>query len=302
MRRLGAVFLAALTFASASSSALAAPSGIVRSEVTLSPGPYLFGQRITADVEVLVNKKVVDPRSLQVQTRFFPYAFVVAPKRTETDDGSVADVRYHYVLDCNTLQCVTGGLQRRIVFTPAHVRYRDHAGHTASRSLAWPAIREVSRVGNDQIRPATATQARFSFPQDPLLQFPASAVAPSPSYRLSPLALGLLLLGLAAGILVAAFFVARPVLALVRRKRDPSGAELSPLDRALGAVEGAARREAGGAEHREALALLARELRRAQLPDLVRSARKLAWSEQAPSASASRELVAEVRTAVESAG
>ena len=303
MRTLAVLGLAALAFATAIDSAFAAPSGIVKSEATLAPGPYLFGQRIIAEVDVLVNKKLVDPKALQVQTRFFPYAFVAKPERTETDDGSVAEVRYRYRLDCNTLQCLTGGsLQRRIKFAPVQVRYRDRAGHTRSRSLTWPVVREISRVGNDMIRPANATQAQFAISATPLLQFPASVVAPSPSYHVSPLVLGLVLLGLAAGVLVAAFFIARPLLALVRRKRDSTGAELSPLEQALGAVEGAAKRQAGGSEHREALALLARELRRAQLPDLVRSARKLAWSEQAPSASASRELVAEVRGSVGSTG
>ena len=297
MKRLGTAFVAAVALVSAPTSALGAATDIVEAQVVLSPGPYLFGERITADVDVLVNRKLVDPKALRVQTRFFPYAFVTAPRRTETDDGSIADVRYRYLLDCNTLRCLTGGLQRKIVFAPVRIAYRDRAGRARSRSLRWTPIREVSRVGNDQIRPATATQARFSLPQNPLLQFPASVVAPSPSYRVSPLALGLVLLGLAVGVLVAAFVVARPLLPLVRRKRDATGPELSPLERALVAVEDAARREAGGAEHREALALLARELRRTQLPDLVRAARKLAWSEQAPSASASRELVAEVRAA-----
>jgi hypothetical protein len=296
VRWLAAVGLAALVVAAAADSASAASSGIVKTEVTLSPGPYVFGQRVTADVHVLVNRKLVDPKALQAQTRFFPYEFVVAPRRTETDDGSVTEVHYRYVLDCNTLECLTGGtLQRRIKFAPVRIRYRDRSRHTWSRSFEWPAIREISRVGNDEIRPPTATDARFSLPLDPLLQFPASVVAPSPNYRLSPLALGLLLIAFAAGALVATFFVAQPLVALVRRTRDAAGPELSPLEQALAEVEATASGQAGGAEHREALALLARELRRVQQPDLVHSARKLAWSEEAPSASASRNLVAEVR-------
>ena len=303
MSRLGAIVLVVLAFAFASTSAFAAPSGIVDTEVTLSPGPYLFGQRLSANVDVLVNTKLVDPKVLQVETRFFPYTFVAAPVRTETNDGPVADVRYHYLLDCNTLQCLTGGtVERSIHFAPVRLRYRDRAGHNWSRTIPWPAIREISRVGkNNLVQATTASQAGFLLTQDPLRRFPASVVAPSPSYRLSPLVLGLLLIGLAAGALAAAFFVARPLLALVRKRRDSAGPELSPLEQALGAVEGAAQRAPGGAEHREALALLARELRVARLPDLVRSARQLAWSEQAPSATASRKLVADVRAAAGSA-
>jgi hypothetical protein len=89
-------------------------------------------------------------------------------------------------------------------------------------------------------------------------------------------------------------WLAIPVVALARSRTD-AVTELSPLERALTSVDHAARREPGGAEHREALALLARELRRAGMSDLVGSARRLAWSEQAPTEADSRKLVAEVR-------
>ena len=300
MRQLAFGALAALALMVAPTSAGAA-SGIVRAQATLPPGPYLFGEQITADVDVLVNTKLVDPQTVRVETRFFPYQPLAAPRRTETVDGSVADVRFRYVLACVSLECLTGSkLERKVQFTPTRIRYRDRRQHVWRRTVNWRAIREISRVGNDQIRPATASQARFALPSEPLLQLPASVVAPSPSYRLSPVLLALVLAGLAAGMLVATFFVARPVLALARRGRGSAAPELSPLEQAIAAVEEAARRQAGGAEHREALALLARELRRAHLLDLVHSTRKLAWSEQAPSAAASRGLLAEVREAARS--
>jgi len=297
VRQLAFGALAALALMVAPTSAGAA-SGIVRAQATLPPGPYLFGEQITADVDVLVNTKLVDPQTVRVETRFFPYRPLAAPRRTETVDGSVADVRFRYVLACVSLECLTGSkLERKVQFTPTRIRYRDRRQHVWRRTVNW---REISRVGNDQIRPATASQARFALPSEPLLQLPASVVAPSPSYRLSPLLLALVLAGLAAGVLVATFFVARPVLALARRGRGSAAPELSPLEQAIAAVEEAARRQTGGAEHREALALLARELRRAHLLDLVHSTRKLAWSEQAPSAAASRGLLAEVREAARS--
>ncbi len=278
---------------------LAASPGIVQAQASLSPGPYLFGERITADVDVLVDSKLVDPKLLRVRARFFPYVEVATPRRTLTGDGPTVEARFRYLLQCVSLQCITGGAaERKIRFTPAaRLEYRDRSGHSRSRTIPWPGFREVSRVGTSQLAPTTASQAQFSIPLDPLLQFPTSVVAPSPTYRVSPLLLGLVLAALAVGLLVAALYVARPLLALVHRRRHAAEPERSPLERALAAVEEAARRQAGGAEHREALALLARELRRAQQPDLVRSARKLAWSEQAPSASASRDLVARIRTA-----
>lgn len=303
MRRLAAVAVVTLAFAGATTSASAAPSSIVRAQLTLPTGPYLFGEQIAPTVDVLVDTKLADPKAMQVETRFFPYQAIGAPRRTVTRDGSVADVRYRYVLACPTLQCLTGStFQRKIQFTPVRIQYRDRAGHSWKRTLRWPAIREISRVGSDLIPPATASEAGFNLTQSPLLRFPASVVAPSPSYRVSPLVLGLVLAGLALALLVAAAFLARPLLALLRRKREADGPELTPLEQALDAVDQAARKHAGGPEHREALGLLARELREAQLPDLVRTARQLAWSETAPSAAASRSLAGDVRAALGSAG
>jgi len=303
VRRLAVVAATVLAFAGPTAPASAAASGIVRTQLTLPTGPYLFGEQIAPTVDVLVDTKLVEPKALVLQTRFFPYQATGAPRRTVTRDGSVADIRYRYVLHCPTLPCLTGSaFQRRIQFTPVRIQYRDRAGHLWKRTLRWPAIREISRVGSDLVPPATASEAGFNLTQSPLLRFPASAVAPSPSYRVNPLVLGLVLAGLALAVLLAAAFVARPLLALVRRKRDTDGPALTPLEQALEAVEQAARKHAGGPEHREALGLLARELRHAQQPDLVQAARRLAWSETAPSAASSRSLVGDVRAAVGSAG
>jgi hypothetical protein len=79
------------------------------------------------------------------------------------------------------------------------------------------------------------------------------------------------------------------------RSRTNVVEELSPLERALASVEHSSRREPGSAEHREALALLARELRRAGMSELVSSARRLAWSERAPTEADSRKLVTAIR-------
>jgi hypothetical protein len=295
VRLLPFVTLVASTFAFAAGSGNAAP-GVVRAQATLSSGPYLFGQQITADVEAFVDKKLVDPSAVSVRAQFAPYSLVRAPVRTTTADGTVVHIRVRYVLECLSLACTTGSkLERRIAFEPARLRYRNLGGHQRSVALPWAPIREISRVGNDQPRPATASEARIELPLNPLQQLPASIVAPPTSYRLSPVFLAALLFAATLALLVASWVVGRPLLALLGRTETAAAEALSPLEQAVVAVEVAADRQAGTSEHREALALLARELRRAHLPDLVRAARKLAWSEQAPTAAASRELVAVIR-------
>src|SRR5262249_24428661 len=102
VRRLAAVAVVTLAFAGATTSASAAPSSIVRAQLTLPTGPYRFGEQIAPTVDVLVDTKLADPKAMQVETRFFPYQAIGAPRRTVTRDGSVADVRYRYVLACPT--------------------------------------------------------------------------------------------------------------------------------------------------------------------------------------------------------
>src|SRR4029450_8554069 len=94
--------------------------------------------------------------------------------------------------------------------------------------------------------------------------------------------------------LAGAVWLAVPVVALAR-SRTNVGAELSPPERAPAWVPHSSRRQPGSAEHREALPLLARELRRAGMSELVSSARRLAWSEQAPPEADSRRPVTGVR-------
>lgn len=275
--------------------ASAAAVGIVRMQTTLSPSPVVFGQVLTADLDVVVNTKVADPETFQTRARFFPYVLLRAPRRDDERDGSVVRVRYTYRLACDSLACTTGTKrERKIVFPETLVRYRDLQGHARKVRATWPELRLVSRTSTSQFRPQTATEAERGLPTAPLLELPADVSAPSPTYRIAPTTGAIALFAAALLALVAAAWLARPVVAL-SRSRTGAAPELSPLERALAAVDDIARHVPGSAEHREALALLARELRRVGRNELVQPARRLAWSEDAPTAGDSRELVTEVR-------
>jgi hypothetical protein len=126
------------------------------------------------------------------------------------------------------------------------------------------------------------------------VRLPLSVESPPPTYRVRPATLALVLFGLAGIALFGTALLARPLVAALRRE-EAAEVPLSPLEQAVAAVETASQREPGSADHREALALLARQLRRDGLTELVNAARKLAWSEHAPSAAASRELTSDVR-------
>jgi hypothetical protein len=263
----------------------------------LTPGPYFFGDQVTATLDVIVRTDAVDTDSVHVDTKFTPYERIGAPQRSEQRDGPVLRIRYRYLLACDSLACAGNGkTERRFTLPPARVRYRDVHGHKHARPVRWPFVRLVSRLGRtDKITGSEAT-IEVQFAGNPADRLRASVVAATPSVRLSPWLLASLLFAFALASLVGAGAVGRPLLALVRR--DAETVELSPLERALDAVDAAAQKQAGGAEHREALAALARALRPIGSPELVRRARRLAWAEQPPSGADSRALTDDVRREV----
>jgi hypothetical protein len=264
---------------------------------TVSPGPHFFGDPIRTDVDILIDTKRLDPNAVRVDTKFDPYTRLARPQRLRSDDGSTTRLRYHYVLTCDTFVCLTGDkTQRTIHFAPATIRYRDRQGKAAKLIATWPRFRFVSRFGGPRYLPQTSSEVSrgIQYTSDPIVRLFASIRAPSPSYRLNPIVLAALLFAAALAALLGAGVLGRPLYALVRRQDVAGGPELTPLEQALAAVDAATRRQPGSAEHRESLAWLGRELRRTNLTELVGRARRLAWSEQAPTADASRQLTADV--------
>jgi len=295
------VKLVVLIAVAAASLAAAAGAGAAERPIQLvtavSPGPHFFGDPIHADVDILIDTKRVDPKAVRLDTKFDPYTRLARPQRIRSDDGSTTRLRYLYLLTCDTFVCLTGDkTERTIHFAPATIRYRDRHGKAGKMTARWPRFRFVSRFGGPRYLPQTASEVQrgIQYSADPIVRLFVSIRAPTPSYRLSPVVLAVLLFALALAALLAAGTLARPLYALARRKEGDGGPELTPLERALAAVDAATRRQPGSAEHREALAWLGRELRRTNLTDLVGRARRLAWSEQPPTAHDSRELAADV--------
>ena len=295
------VKLIALLGAAAASLAVASSAGAVDRPIhvvtTVSPGPHFFGDPIRADVDILIDTKRLDPKAVRLDTKFDPYTRLTRPQRIRSDESSTTRLRYHYLLTCDTFACLTGDkTQRTIHFAPATIRYRDRQGKAAKLIATWPRFRFVSRFGGPRYLPQTASEVSrgIQYTSDPIVRLFASIRAPSPSYRLNPIVLAVLLFAAALAALLGAGVLGRPLYALVRRQDVAGGPELTPLEQALAAVDAATRRQPGSAEHRESLAWLGRELRRTNLTELVGRARRLAWSEQAPTADASRQLTADV--------
>lgn len=239
----------------------------------LSTASPHFGDEVRAVVEVLLDRRAVDPSSVRVDASFSPF-HVGATLRDRVDAGRRTRLRYEYVLDCLRSACLpgpsgdgSGNGATGFLLPSASVRYTLVDGRPGTAAVGWPEV----QIGS-QLR-----QIDFG-----VLPWRAQ-IRPLPPlrYRLAPrlLAAGAVFAALLAltggGLLLLARLRPETARALaVRRRRG------SVLERALAAVRNAAAGE-DAEERRRALDLLARELRGAER-DRSRDARRLAWSRSRP--------------------
>lgn len=246
---------------------------------TRVPRTHLFGDRITATVELSVNPALADPRSVRLATTFTPYR-LVAPvaQSSERADGRVL-LRYSYALQCVEGACLPDVLDEPFRLPPARAHYVPRGGGDEQRiSVSWPPLSVGSRL---QARDLSAPEFRADLaePGRPLAQT-LTGVA---------LAAAALLVLLAGG-LVAWRLRAQAAPSIVSRRED---VRPTPLEAFLREVQEA---EDGSAEaRRTALDRLARSLEAADRPALAARARRLAWSPEPPTPPAVDELVAAVR-------
>jgi hypothetical protein len=268
--------------------------GITRS---FDPKAAFWGQPVTARVNVVVDKRKLDPDRIRLEPKLFPWRRYTPLSVKRTDSGDFARLEYAVGLRCLYYSCLPTRIDypgiipyrdQRVTRLPAWHVFYDEAGKKKPRHLArvfWPTIERVSNLD--------LTDVQVTFQQTPG-RFNLNLL-PDVSYRLPvPLTAALLLL-LAAALLVF------PVWLLVRWLRSrrppppPPEPPLPPLERAIQLVEWA-RDRVDGVERREALEELAFRLDEVDKPDLARSARRLAWSTPSPSPVAADELVEEVRS------
>jgi hypothetical protein len=231
---------------------------------TYEPRSYLFGDRMRARLEILLDRDVFDPTKVDVDAQFAPFQVVGgAPERERRDFTDLTRLRFEYVLECLTIDCVPESIERPIQFPPAIVNHDKIAIEQAT----WPGFPIVARVRETSITALPGSDWR------------ASPVVRPATYRLHPVLLvgllgagGLLLLG------ASALLAVMGSTGLSRRWRR---LRLTPLERALAGLE---RANAAGVEHDQRLALdrLADELRTRGAGDLALTARRLAWAEDIP--------------------
>jgi hypothetical protein len=241
----------------------------IQATATIEPGAHLFGDRLAARVEVLVDRRAVDPASVRVQAGFTPYGTAGPATFSTRRAGNDVSLRYGFTLLCLRDECrpePRGAKEFR--FGTVQIRFRDH-GRATTLAVPWPPIEVGSRL----------TSADIGQPQ---LRAQDTELPPV-SYRASPGLLAGLLFVLAAGLAVGGGVLVwpsvRPLLP-ARRPRDEL-AGLPPLERAVALLRRSLAR-GRAADQRKALDRLARELRESGRDELAGGARELAWSEREP--------------------
>jgi hypothetical protein len=292
------VAVAALTVAAAivlavaltGSSTQTVPEHPLTAETSLSRSGALFADPLRATIEVLVDRKRVDPARVGVSVGFEPYSRIGIPRLVRHDTDRLTQLVYSTDLVCSTDVCLPKGRSSsmRIRFAQAQVFYfpRDGSGRKTLK-LNWQPLTLGTRTtpadlaGDDPF-----SQPIWHASTDPL----------AVSYRFSPSVLKTVLLVVSALLFAgAAFALWRVLWALQGRLRLPLP---SALERAVRLVERTEAREDAAAK-RKALELLSRELTRSGESQLALAARELAWAEPTPIPAATQPLTLDVRRLIE---
>jgi hypothetical protein len=243
---------------------------LVSTAASFEPRAHLFGERVTARLDVVFDSTRIEPDSVKATPSFAPYTIASRSETRETFAGTTR-VRTEYVLECLTRRCLAP--KSGFLKVPrTRVDYKPRAlPDPLIASIDWPAVRTASRIGSNDLEGLELLADVRDLP-------PVSyRVAPS---TVTSVGYGLAVLFGIAGLLLLSRALALPTLvasALARRR-----ARLSPLQRALLLVKGSTQR-GERSDSRRALERLAVELRQTEEPDLARAATRLAWRRRDPS-------------------
>jgi hypothetical protein len=257
----------------------------------LAPRIVVFGDTLTAAVDVVVDRNVVDPDGVTVAWDPDPWKPAGRPHVERSDSGPTTLLRTTWELRCLTVPCVPVRETEVVELEPARVRYaagEDGGTRRLSFEVPWPPLVVHTRIrGSDPL-------------QDDALAAPwrADTVSlPAASFRASPaLVIALLILG---GMLFLAAAAVVAYRALPEREPppepEPAPAPVVPaLEQALALLESPSSTN-GAQDRRRALELVAEEVERWGDGDLAQSLRTLAWSESSPEGEETRAVAARLR-------
>jgi hypothetical protein len=277
------------------------PGRALALSTTLTPKAHLFGDFVQARLDVIVDRKRLDPDRIRPALDFLPYRIQGGVRRSRDDFSHFTRLRWDATLRCVTIACVPSridsvlgeqegrGERRTYRFKPVRISYDEpKTGKVITlNALRWPPLDAISRLSPDEEQiPAYASLG-------PGGEF-GSTLAPlaEPSYRAPAWLIGG---GLLAAALALLAFPATLIAREVRRRRPQAetGPGPSAFELALLRVE-RARDQGSAEEQREALEALACELAGDGRASRVRA---LAWRPRPPAADETTTLLTDLRGA-----
>jgi hypothetical protein len=274
----GAAGAAVLLLARGNDPAGLAPQAPVTVRATLDRETVEFGDAVTADVTVLLDRRAIGSGDVQLHESLAPLTQLGHTRVTRTTRGNLLAITYSDRTSCLDQRCIGKGKSKRVLLAPVRIEVPGIGTKTA----AWPPLQVRTRV-----LPADVAQ-----PHPPLRSDPRP---PPVTYRFEPASLARIL-EVAAAVFAAAGVLAGGAATAVARSRRLQAARLTGLQRALALAREAERRPTP--DRRRALGLLARLLG-SRDPRLAGAADDLAWSAPAPTPDALAELVSQVERKVD---
>jgi hypothetical protein len=247
-------------------------SDLIAVRADVEPHEHLFGDRLTARVDVLLDSAFVKPETVRVAENFAPFRVGGKVQHERSDLGGTTHLSFTYPLVCQRGgPCLPEPEGRTYQLPEVRVSYIvTEIGDRQTTRVQLPLLTGSSRLtGANQNEPV--------FRADPRRE-------PAPTYRVSPTLLAVGALGLAGLLVLAALALIVPVLPVGCFQPRPAARpsrRRTDLERALAHLRATAP-EGQSEDVRPALERLASELGRAESDELAVESRRLAWSEPPP--------------------
>ncbi len=252
----------------------------LKAYASIVPTVHLFGDTLQAEIAVLADTRWVDPLRLRVRAGFAPYTTTGEPTILRLHVGRFEQLTWTWHLRCLTAKCIPVFPPSETLhvfrFPSAHIDYLKLNGtRDYGIAAAWPEVEVLSQV-SPGVESALINARKYNW------QYSLTPVA-APTFRVSPMLLFWLALGLAgAAVLGALVASARWYRVLRPRVAAAETLEGSTLDRAL-AVLAWAHEHGDETLQRKAFERVASELGVVpQVDELSQAAHELAWSPRLP--------------------
>ncbi|HZB22713.1 MAG TPA: hypothetical protein VE444_02610 [Gaiellaceae bacterium] len=248
------------------------PGRTLAATADITPRTSLFGDTLTARVVVSLDRRRVNADDLELNARFTPYERIGDTEVERRDVGSQTQLTYTTRIRCVQFACLprSGSLGGE-----SRLDFRFKPARVGNLTVRWPPLEVSSRINQSELQ-----AFRYRATLAPL---------PEAKPRVSPRALAQA--SLAAAVLLTLLALGLLGRAAVRARRRRPELDLPPVERALLFLEWTR----DGEDRRRALELLAEALDAEDRRELGRAARKLAWSDAAPTREEAQELATRVK-------